>query len=348
MKTMKKRNKCIALILAAALTAGLAGCASGKQTEEKPPAQTGGGVKEDDPSVGDSAETEEKTLKIGWCSLCEDNDFGISSRESFEREAEKMGWETVVLNNNYDGQTAIENMDTLITMQVDGIINFQVDAGVAEVVAGMAKDAGIPMITIDCPHPDTPFFGADNENAGLILGEALGKKAQEEWDGQVDLIILCGAPGSGEVVDLRMQGISKGAKDILGNTDIKVLELDGKSEIETSQKVIADTLTANPEMHHILIGCLNDQSGLGAYNAVVAADREADVFIGSHGCDAPAIANLKEQEANCWVGSVAYFPERYGEYVVPLMDQMVKGEAVPEFSYPDHVFVDKNNIGQYY
>ena len=102
-----------------------------------------GGVKEDDPGVGDSAETEEKTLKIGWCSLCEDNDFGISSRESFEREAEKMGWETVVLNNNYDGQTAIENMDTLITMQVDGIINFQVDAGVAEVVAGMAKDAGI-------------------------------------------------------------------------------------------------------------------------------------------------------------------------------------------------------------
>ena len=62
---MKKRNKCIALILAAALTAGLAGCASGRQPEEKPTAQTGGGVKEDDPGVGDSAETEERTLKIG-------------------------------------------------------------------------------------------------------------------------------------------------------------------------------------------------------------------------------------------------------------------------------------------
>ena len=45
MKTMKKRNKCIALILAVALTAGLAGCASGKQPEEKPTAQTEGGGK---------------------------------------------------------------------------------------------------------------------------------------------------------------------------------------------------------------------------------------------------------------------------------------------------------------
>lgn len=78
---------------------------------------------------------------------------------------------------------------------------------------------------------------------------------------------------------------------------------------------------------------LNDQSALGAYNAVEAAGRESDVYIGSHGCDAPAIENLKNKEENCWIGSVAYFPERYGEYLVPLMDDLLHGKEIPEESF---------------
>ncbi len=348
-------KKIITMFLALALVVGMVGCASSQTataeaTTTTASTETAAATAETAAATAETAEaaTTEKTYKIGYASLCEDSDFSIVSRESFEREAAAMGWDTVVLNNNYSGETAIENMDIMITSQVDGIINFQVDAGVAEVVASMAADAGIPMIVIDCPHPDTPFFGANNEEAGLILGRALGEKALAQWDGQVDLIVLDGAPGSGEVVDLRMQGIATGIKEVVGNDDIKVIDVDSKSEIEASQLVIADTLTANPDMEHILIGCLNDQAGLGAYNAVVAAGRESDVYIGSHGCDAPAIDNLQNNDENCWIGSVAYFPERYGEYVVPLMAEMLAGNEVPDNSYPDHVFIDKSNIGDWY
>lgn len=296
----------------------------------------------------DASADGEKPFKVAIGSLAEDNDFGVSSTASFKREAEKMGWEIVVLNNNYDGPTAIKNMDTVITQECDGYINFQVDAGVAPRVAQMAIDAGIPMITVDCPHPDTPFFGANNAEAGLIVGHALGEKAKADWDGKTDLIVLCGAPGSGEVVDLRMKGIAKGIKEVLGAESVVVLELDGNSEIETSQKVISDMLTANPDKKNILIGCLNDQSALGAFNAVEAANRQDDVFIGSHGCDAPAINNLKNNEANFWIGSVAYFPERYGEYVIPLMEKLLNGEDIPASTSPGHTFVDKTNIDEFY
>lgn len=296
----------------------------------------------------DNTDGEKKKFKVAYASLCEDNDFGISSKDSFVKEAEAMGWELVVLNNNYDGATAIQNMDTVLTQECDGFVNFQVDAGVAQTISDMAKEADLPMITVDCPHPGMPFFGANNKEAGLIVGKALGEKAVKNWEGKADLVVLCGAPGSGEVVDLRMQGIATGIKEVLKNENIEVLELDGKSEIETSQKVIADVLTANPDKKNILIGCLNDQSALGAFNAVEAAGRESDVYIASHGCDAPAIDNLKNNEENCWIGSVAYFPERYGEYLVPLMNDMLNGKEVPEESFPEHVFVDKTNIDQYY
>ena len=290
-----------------------------------------------------------RKYRVGYASLTEDNDFGVVTRESVQRYAAQRGWELIVVNNNYDGATAIRNADMMITQRVDGFINFQVDAGVAPVVARMMQEAGIPMITIDCPHPNTPFFGANNREAGLILGRALGDKALAEWGGQVDLIILVGAPGSGEVVDLRMQNIVTGIiEKIPAAANVRVLDLDGRSEIETSQRVVADVLSANPSARRILIGGLNDQSGLGAFNAVQAANRQGNVFLGSHGCDAPAKNNLLNNPANFWIGSVAYFPERYGEYVVPLMQDMMDGKRVPDFSHPDHVFIDKSNVRTFY
>jgi ribose transport system substrate-binding protein len=290
-----------------------------------------------------------KVYKVGYASLAENNDFGVVTRESVEKYAKEHGWQLVVANNNYDGATAIANADMMITQKVDGFINFQVDAGVAPRVAEMMQAAKIPMITIDCPHPNTPFFGANNKEAGLILGRALGDKALSAWGGKVDLIILCGAPDSGEVVALRMNNIVEGiVEKIPAARGVRVLNLDGKSEIETSQRVVADTLQANPNLHNILIGGLNDQSALGAFNAVQAANRQNDVFIGSHGCDAPAKNNLLNNPANFWIGSVAYFPERYGEYVVPLMQKMMEGQQIPANTYPDHVFIDKSNVDKFY
>ena len=49
-----------------------------------------------------------------------------------------------------------------------------------------------------------------------------------------------------------------------------------------------------------------------------------------------------------WVGSVAYFPESYGELILPLAIALAKGETVPEQSLVTHMFINKDNIDQYY
>jgi hypothetical protein len=45
---------------------------------------------------------------------------------------------------------------------------------------------------------------------------------------------------------------------------------------------------------------------------------------------------------------VAYFPESYGELVIPLAIALAKGETVPEQSLVTHLFIDRTNIDQFY
>ena len=49
-----------------------------------------------------------------------------------------------------------------------------------------------------------------------------------------------------------------------------------------------------------------------------------------------------------WIGSVGYFPNRYGEWVMPIIEKMIKGEQLEEKYYIDHIMIDWSNIKEYY
>ena len=48
------------------------------------------------------------------------------------------------------------------------------------------------------------------------------------------------------------------------------------------------------------------------------------------------------------IGSVAYFPDRYGDYLIPLAIKLAAGEEVPKQVLIDHLWIDRANIEQYY
>ena len=49
-----------------------------------------------------------------------------------------------------------------------------------------------------------------------------------------------------------------------------------------------------------------------------------------------------------FIGSVAYFPDRYGDYLIPLAIRLAGGEEPPEEVLIDHLWIDGSNIDQYY
>ena len=61
------------------------------------------------------------------------------------------------------------------------------------------READIPLIAIDIPHPGATYFGANNYGAGLIGGRYLGRWAKQHWQGTVDEIVFLELPRAGSL-----------------------------------------------------------------------------------------------------------------------------------------------------
>ena len=68
------------------------------------------------------------------------------------------------------------------------------------------------------------------------------------------------------------------------------------------------------------------------------------------GCDAPALTELQERtdEQSAFRGSVGFFPEFYGRYLVPMIVDLIEGNSVPDSVRLDHFVIDRSNVLEYY
>ena len=119
-----------------------------------------------------------RLFRIGYAAQGTDYQFSKDVSLSIERAAAKEGIELLSLDNRYSGKTAQRNADLFVREKVDLAIEFQTDENIAAIVAAKYRDAGIPMIAIDIPHPGAIFYGANNYEAGLMGGTAPRKMGQ--------------------------------------------------------------------------------------------------------------------------------------------------------------------------
>jgi ribose transport system substrate-binding protein len=289
----------------------------------------------------------DKKIVVGFANLTDTLDFGKTVKKSILDAAAKEGWEVIALDNERKGLKAIENAQLLATRGVDAFIEFNVDISVAGTIMDIMNEAKIPVVAIDIPHPGAPFFGVNNLQSGRITGAALANKAKDKWGGKVDLLILVENAKAGAEVKKRMTGIEQGVTEIIPVAKENILYVDGEGDLLKAQERVTGVLTANPDKRNILIGTLQDPMGQGSFAAVEASKRQDHVFIASQGAEVPSLANLRGPE-NCWIGSTAATPEKYGDYIIPIVKKMLAGEKAPEFTYVDHFFVDKSNVDIHY
>jgi ribose transport system substrate-binding protein len=301
-----------------------------------------------DASNGDGDNQEQDKITIGFANLTDEITFGQLVKNGILDEGAKRGWEVIAVDNKLDGAIAVSNADTLLTRGMDLFIQFNVDASVGPAIMEKMDAANVPVIAIDIPHPGATFFGANNSEAGRQVGLTLANYAKENWNGQVDLLILVENPAAGEVPQQRMDGIVAGVKEVFADfPNGKIVRVDGKNDEINAMRTVTDVLTANPNAEHIIIGTLNDQNGSGVLAALETTGRQDHAIVVSQGAEGPFLQNLRG-EPNSWIASVAYFPERYGEYIMPLAEKILNGESVPAQNHPDHVVIDKNNVNEWY
>ncbi|MEQ8671586.1 MAG: sugar ABC transporter substrate-binding protein [Aggregatilineales bacterium] len=298
----------------------------------------------------DECPTAQDSYVIGFANLTEDIIFTQLVGESIASAAEEAGnIELITADNRLDGATALANAENFLTQGVDGVIEFQTDAAFGNVIMSRFRSADVPVIAIDIPMPGATFFGADNYFAGELAGIAGAEWAIENWDGQVDYILVLELPQSGPIPEARMQGQVAGIQETLENPvpEENIFYLDSKNTQEDSFEVTTDTLANIPEGSNVIAVNINDGTSLGVIAAFETAGREDEVIVVGQGAD-PSGQEEMIQEGSRYLGATGYFPETYGDILIPTMLDLLECRPVAPSVYQEHVFITADNVCEYY
>ena len=250
------------------------------------------------------------------------------------------------IDNNLDGQKAVSNADQLIQMGIDYMVEYNVDQSVAPTIMNAMNAEGIPVVAIDIAHEGAVYLGADNYGIGPIVGEYAGNLVKDVW-GEAEAILIVEDPISGEAVLARTDNIVDGYKKVFPDfPDDMVFKVDGGADSSDSQKVVADFLSAHPDLHKIVVCPAHVTMRVGASAAIETAARETDCLLVSQGeyDFLDYIQNTPvEPEWEVFRATAVYNFQSYGEEACKLIDKMIAGEEVPAENYPTHYMIDRSN-----
>jgi ribose transport system substrate-binding protein len=287
------------------------------------------------------------TFKLGFAAQTTDSEFSRDVNDSVQRVAVREHLQLIAVNNRYSAKTALHNADLLIKEGVSLVLEFQTYEHVAPIISSKFLEADIPVIAIEIPHPGAVFFGADNYRAGMIGGRALGRWAKENWNGNVEALLLLELPIAGPLPQLRITGTLAGLTQVMPGVETRpAVHLDGKGEFEHSLDAVRKYLRRTPP-RRTLVAAVNDPMALGALRAFEEAGRSHLCAVMGQNAIRAAREELRRPGTRL-IGSVAYFPERYGEELIPLALAILQKKPVPSSVFVKHDLITPKNVGLIY
>lgn len=288
-----------------------------------------------------------RQYRLGYAAQGDPCSFAREVLASIVRAAQEANIELIVADNRYDAKTALRSADQLIHENVDLAIEFQSDEAIAPAVAAKYMEAGIPFIAIDIPHPGATYFGANNYEAGMIAGRHLGRWAKKNWFGEADEILLLELSRAGSLPRLRMRGIAAGLAEVVrGAEHVPQLQIDADGQFKTALEVVRKHLRTS-QSKRILVGAANDGSALGALRAFEEAGRGQHCAVVGQNAEPEARYEMR-QPGTRMIGSVAYFPEKYGDGLIRLALDLLVRKPVQPACFTKHQLVTPETVDHFY
>lgn len=289
----------------------------------------------------------QRAFRFGYAAQGTDYAFCKEVSSGLQRAADGHGIELISVDNRYNAKIAQRNADVLVREKVDLVIEFQTDEHVAPIVAAKYREAGIPLIAIEIPHPGATYFGANNYEAGLIGGRHLGRWAKHYRYSDEDEIVLIALDRAGSLPRMRLTGMLVGMKEIYPPLEnCRVTYLDGNGKLGESFEAMRRHVRVS-RAKRFLIGAINDPSALGALRAMQEAGRvECCAAMGQNA--APEGRAELRIPGTRLIGSVAYFPEKYGAEIMTVALDILHRRAVPPAVFVKHQLVTAENVDHIY
>lgn len=282
----------------------------------------------------------------GWAAI----PFSVSINQGIYRIAPEIGVDIVYCDQEFDAEKAVTCAEQLVQQGPAFAIVSNWQSGAAEAIMKIYNDAKVPVVNIDVWHPNGIFFGADNYVSGQIGGRAAGEYAKELGK-CADVSILNGVnPGEGEAANQRMAGFTDGVQEVCGAipADRIFEEIFDAGTTEQALTKTTDWLTAHPNATFVLGTSIDDARAAGISKALAQNTRDGAAV--GLGCDEIGVAATKEGDpaTTRFLGCVAYFPEKYPDYVMSIGLDVLAGTAVPNEVHIAHEFLDTDSVGSVY
>jgi len=287
--------------------------------------------------------------KIGYGDGLAGIPFTDSVTNSINDVAQQMGVDIVYCDNAYDQEKTVQCSKLLVAQEVNGVIFANWVAGTEDLVAGIFTDAGLPCIAYDGPHPGCAAFGPDNFIAGKEAGKFLGQYAVEQgWDPTETELLLIWSPDV-PVHRARAEGATEGVRESFAIPDANIHNIPTKDFSDVYANVTT-WATGHPDAKYVLCFGHSDQPGVDCGLALEQAGFVGRAASASLGASDEALVELRTRtdDESIFKATISFFPERYGQYLVPAIVDMIEGKVVPDQIIPAVSPVTRANVNELY
>lgn len=270
---------------------------------------------------------------IGFSNLDERNAFPIAVREGLEQAASQYpDIQLIVRNNDLNTDLAKQHIREFADVPVDLAMIFHVDERAGFNMIQPLHRKNIPIISIEMPYPLTYFFGVDNVDMGQQAGHVVGNWIRSNWNGYVDKVLIATASGVIGEIPGRFEAALNALTGYVPVSRDQILYLDSEMERAVIQSRVVPVLEQWKEYQHIVVICINDYVASGILAAARQVGREQDIAVLSYDGTPVAFEEFARPFSRLLV-SPAFYPEKYGGYLIDLALKILHGEKVPRQNF---------------
>lgn len=242
--------------------------------------------------------------------------------------------------SDYDSAVQLQQIQEFIDTKVDVIVARPLES--METIKSMTSAARIPFICYQADGSPEQFadelvcfLGTDIHGAGRAQGEIVLSQPNHgdiDGDGVVRYVMIKGASGN---IDAQMRAES--AIKVLTDAGVQVeclMEESGDWGRESGRQIAASALSKFGKKIDVVF-CSNDDTAIGAYQAIRAAGRTVNGNIYVLGIDATGEARSMVRRGTL-TGTVAYNPGQAARTALDIAIDFINGIPVADIHYVEY------------
>ncbi len=274
-----------------------------------------------------------QTFLVGFGAQDTTNEVNITMNKSMTSFAQTAGVDLAFADYKFPSTSEPVSAARSIVVRNPSVVvsNNQVDALLSSVNNIYAK-ACMPVVQVVTASKGTVLFGPGNGAMGDLEGKRLVEFAKSKnWTANDTTLITTYYPTGGPEVALRASNCAAAVTAAFPGVASVSHDTASTTALEL-QNNFTDVLTAHPDAKHILVCTVADLWALADANALKLAGRQMDAAVtGVNG--GSAVLDAIKAGNTALVGSVDLGADKWGQYWIPLAEDIASGKPVPAQVY---------------